>query len=78
MFESLRLDDLQADMGWLEEPELEDAEAKVDRAEELREKWETEEGQLWLIEGKRTHRLLCGDATNRSMLRGFWTARYRS
>ena len=35
-------------------------EAEVDRAEELREKWDTKPGQLWVI-GK--HRLLCGDAT---------------
>ena len=32
----------------------------IDRAEELREKWKTERGQLWQI-GK--HRLLCGDST---------------
>lgn len=35
--------------------------AQVDRAEELREKWQTERGQLWQI-GR--HRLLCGDSTN--------------
>lgn len=35
--------------------------AQVDRAEELREKWQTERGQLWVI-GR--HRLLCGDSTN--------------
>lgn len=37
-----------------------DAEPQVDRAEELREKWATERGQLWRI-GE--HRLLCGDST---------------
>lgn len=35
--------------------------AQVDRAEELREKWQTERGQLWQIG---PHRLLCGDSTN--------------
>ena len=38
------------------------AEPQVDRAEELREKWQTERGQLWRI-GE--HRLLCGDCTVR-------------
>lgn len=35
-------------------------EAEVDRAEELRERWQTAPGQLWVI-GR--HRLLCGDST---------------
>lgn len=35
--------------------------AQLDRAEELREKWQTERGQLWVIGN---HRLLCGDSTN--------------
>lgn len=39
-----------------------DAEPEIDRAEELREKWQTERGQLWAI-GE--HRLLCGDSTSR-------------
>ena len=38
-----------------------DAEAQVDRAEELRAQWGTERGQLWQV-GK--HRLMCGDSTN--------------
>lgn len=39
-----------------------DAEPQIDRAEELRAKWQTEPGQLWRI-GE--HRLLCGDSTRR-------------
>jgi hypothetical protein len=48
-----------------ETPEAPDA--QIDRAEELREKWQTERGQLWLIPSKTVngvHRLLCGDSTN--------------
>ncbi len=41
-------------------PPQEAPEAEIDRAEELREKWQTATGQLWVI-GR--HRLLCGDAT---------------
>jgi DNA modification methylase len=45
------------------EPEKakEDEGPQIDRAEELREKWKTERGQLWVI-GR--HRLLCGDSTS--------------
>ena len=35
--------------------------AQIDRAEELREKWQTERGQVWEV-GK--HRVMCGDATS--------------
>jgi DNA modification methylase len=43
-----------------EEPE-DDPGAQIDRAEELREKWGVETGQLWRL-GE--HRLICGDSLN--------------
>jgi DNA modification methylase len=43
-------------------------EAQVDRAEELRGKWQTERGQVWEIPSKtvagKCHRLMCGDSTS--------------
>jgi DNA modification methylase len=42
-------------------PEKEAPEAQIDRAEELREKWGVERGQLWQV-GR--HRILCGDSTS--------------
>ena len=51
------------DWGTADEEELEDVKPQVDRAAELQEEWGTESGQLWIIEGKQTHRLLCGDST---------------
>jgi len=42
----------------LTEP-VEDPGPQIDRADELREKWQTERGQVWEI-GR--HRLMCGDA----------------
>ena len=43
----------------LTEP-VEDPGPEIDRAEELREKWQTERGQVWEV-GR--HRLMCGDGT---------------
>ncbi len=48
--------------------EVEEDEAPVDRAEELRAKWQTATGQLWeipsaTVEGG-VHRILCGDSTS--------------
>lgn len=54
------IDELLADINASSSPP-EDPGAQVDRAEELREKWQTERGQLWQV-GR--HRLLCGDSTS--------------
>jgi hypothetical protein len=45
--------------------DVEEDEAPVDRAEELRAKWGVEAGQLWAIPSKHVgeHRILCGDST---------------
>ncbi len=55
----------------LDAPEVvaaEDPGAELDRAQELREQWGTERGQLWVIPSLtvpgRAHRLLCGDSTD--------------
>ena len=44
----------------LTEP-VEDPGPQIDRADELREKWQTERGQVWEV-GR--HRLMCGDCTD--------------
>ena len=54
------------DWGQLAEPE-EPPEPQIDRAEELREIWQTERGQVWEIASKtvpgKSHRVMCGDST---------------
>lgn len=49
-------------------PAIEDSEPQIDRAEELREKWQTERGQVWEIPSLsvpgKAHRVMCGDSTN--------------
>jgi DNA modification methylase len=59
------LDDLAAehDIDLGDEP-AEDPGAEIDKAAELQEKWGTELGQVWVVEGKTTHQVACGDATD--------------
>lgn len=48
-----------------------DAEPQLDRADELRKKWKVKKGQLWEIKGPsgNTHRLLCGDCTDKKQVK---------
>ena len=57
-------DELKELLGVDEEEPPEDVPAQTDRAEELRDEWKTETGQLWTITGQQVHRLLCGDCTD--------------
>lgn len=58
------LDELLADLGQSDEP-APAPEAQVDKADELREKWGTELGQLWTAG---PHRILCGDSSQEANL----------
>lgn len=45
------------------------ADAEPERCEELRQKWQTELGQLWEVrQGDGVHRVLCGDSTDRAVV----------
>lgn len=57
------LAELAKEHGVLTSDEPKDAEPQIDKAEELRQKWGTETGQLWVIGN---HRLLVGDTTNKA------------
>ena len=65
------LDDIRAREGLLLEDvnQLADPEARTDRADELREKWDTAPGQLWQIG---PHRLACGDSRDPAMVERLW------
>lgn len=60
------LDEIMAEFDTDEPPE--DPGAQIDRASELQEVWQTERGQVWVIESKtvpgKSHRVMCGDSTD--------------
>lgn len=49
----------------IQQPAGEDPGAQIDKAEELRVKWQVETGQLWAL-GE--HRLICGDCTDAAVV----------
>ena len=59
MFRADELDELLA--GMVDAAPVEDVEPQIDRAEELRQQWGVELGQLWQLGD---HRLICGDCTD--------------
>jgi DNA modification methylase len=48
-----------------EEDMPDDVEPQIDKAEELREKWNVQSGQLWQLGD---HRLVCGDCTDKAVV----------
>lgn len=61
---ALGFDDIELEDDAAEQPEQDgdsDADPQVDRAEELRQQWGVETGQLWQL-GE--HRIMCGDSAN--------------
>ena len=67
--EDWKLEELAGVMGEDEAPD--DPGAQIDKAEELREKWQTELGQLWRIPSKTAkgeHRIVCGDCTDKAVV----------
>lgn len=63
LFDKEELDELLS--GLKSNDDVADAEPQVDRAEELRQKWIVELGQLWQL-GE--HRLICGDCTDEAVV----------
>jgi len=61
IFQQDELDALLA--GLVEKAPVQDAEPQIDKAEELRQKWGVETGQIWQL-GR--HRLICGDCTDKA------------
>jgi len=53
--------ELDLELWGLPEETPEDPGAEIDRAEELREKWQVKEGQLWKLGN---HKIICGDCTD--------------
>jgi len=60
-------DEIKELLGDLEQPSEEDAEPQMSRADELRDEWGVESGQVWRLasrDGKGEHRVICGDCTD--------------
>lgn len=71
-FDEGELDSLLAELGQGAPPvETADAEPQVSRADELRQEWATETGQLWILPSRtegQEHRLICGDCTDKAVV----------
>lgn len=66
-FPEWKIDEFMPD----EEPEPEDAAPQINRAEELREQWGVESGQLWRLPSRtdgQEHRIVCGDCTDAAVV----------
>jgi hypothetical protein len=67
LWNSAEIDELAKALG-REMAKGDDPGPQIDKADELREKWQTERGQLWEIPSQsvkgKSHRLLCGDSTS--------------
>jgi len=60
-----QIDWKEFEKGWMKDEPEEPPEPQIDKAEELKEKWGVELGQLWEL-GE--HRLICGDCTDRAVI----------
>jgi DNA modification methylase len=60
-----QIDWKEFEKGWMKDEPEEPPEPQIDKAEELKEKWGVELGQLWEL-GE--HRLICGDCTDRAVV----------
>ncbi len=56
---------LAEDNGLFKPEPVQDVEPQIDRAEELRQKWGVESGQMWRL-GE--HRIICGDCTDAAVV----------
>jgi DNA modification methylase len=65
IFERLKAEAEEALAAMIAEDAPDDPGAQVDKAEELREKWQVEAGQLWQLGD---HRLICGDCTDAAVV----------
>lgn len=59
------LAEMAEDAGLYQDKPIGDAPAQIDRADELRQKWQVEPGQMWTLA---EHRLICGDCTDAAVV----------